>query len=234
LMTAAVPLTAQESIDQTGAGPIRRTMMREAIRLAAESAAVDAAQLAGGSTNTDWSRVRKLEPGTEITVRIRGSQAGNRSFVSADEVGLTVLNLTDPTLPSAVKAVLREMASKNPGYLTGEREGGVLSGDVRVEREGIFVKNQKTADLRQLLERIPRAEVAEIVRPGRLPTDSWFKRHPAATGALVGLAIGLPIGFTCGEGCPFTAPMFGAGLGAAVGGLAGPHGGMQAVIYRAP
>ena len=48
----------------------------------------------------NWSRVRKLEPGSEITVTIGSSQPVQQLFVSADDSVLTVLNLTGPASPA--------------------------------------------------------------------------------------------------------------------------------------
>ena len=59
---------------------------------------------------SDWSRLRKLAPGTELIVTIRGSLPGDRYAVAWDASALTVLNLAAPTLPAVAKDVLREVA----------------------------------------------------------------------------------------------------------------------------
>jgi hypothetical protein len=76
LITSALPVTAHERVDRT-AGPISRAITIEAARLAAEPAVVDANQQAGASTNADWSRVRKLEPGMEIMVTAKAHSLAN-------------------------------------------------------------------------------------------------------------------------------------------------------------
>jgi hypothetical protein len=75
----------------------------------------------GGSAEAEWAHVRKLEPGRDITLTISGSQPANRVFLSADESYLTVLNLTDPTLPATAARALREIASQHPEYFDGAR-----------------------------------------------------------------------------------------------------------------
>ena len=242
LMASARPVTAQERIDRT-AGPISRAMTLEAVRLAAEPTVVDAEQAAGASTNGDWSHVRKLEPGTEITVTANGSQSGKRYVLSIDESAITVLNLANPSLPVAATEVLRDLASHNPGHFIDAQKGGttfLLDKNVRLGSEGVFLADQKIADLGQIVERTRRTDVVEIRRaPAR--------RHPAAWGALVGGAagvIGMAIashGSLCGsDGCIAGDLMavfgaIGAGAGAGIGAAIGAfHRQTEEVIYRAP
>jgi len=47
--------------------------------------------------------VRKLVPGTEIIVTVRGSPPAQRDVVAGDEVDLTVLKVADPTLLRAAR-----------------------------------------------------------------------------------------------------------------------------------
>jgi hypothetical protein len=205
LMTS-LPVTAQERIDRT-AGPIRRAIALEAVRLAAEPAVVDAGQQAKESTNADWSRVRKLEPGTEIMVTANGSQPGKCYILSADEFGITVLNLTDSALPAAVSEVLRDLASHNPAHFTNALKGGTFLFDknMRLGSEGVFVADQKVVGLEQIVGRIRRRDVTEIIKRGTPPSNSWANRHPAATGALIGAASGIATAFAVVRGggvCP--------------------------------
>jgi hypothetical protein len=109
LMASAMPVTAQESIDQTGAGPIRRTMMREAVRLAAESAATEAQEVRA-SANAGWSSVRRLAPGTEITLTAKNRMPGIRYVLSADDSMLTIVDLTSPSLLPDAKQRLQRLA----------------------------------------------------------------------------------------------------------------------------
>lgn len=60
--------------------------------------------------NRDWSRVRKLAPGTEINLTVQGSEPAKRIFVQADESTLTVLKPDAALPPDAV----RRIASNHP------------------------------------------------------------------------------------------------------------------------
>ena len=213
-------------------GPIARIVTREAVRLALTQQSEP--------SDVGWSRVRKLEPGTEITVTVRGSQAGKRTFVSADESGLTVLDLAHSTLPAAATRVLRDMASNHPGYLTGAETAEFVDRDVRVGPDGVFVADQRVADLAQIVEKTARTDVVEV-------RSESARRHPAAWGALIGAAVGAAvegasIGGGCGsDGCYGNLLMalfagIGAGAGAGIGAAIGAfrRKTQDDVIYRVP
>lgn len=152
----ALPVAAQQNARTVG--PIARSITREAARVATvqQSKPVD----------SEWLRVRKLAPGMEIIVTVKGSPPAQRYFVAGNESELTVLTLTDPGLPPAVRDVLREMASNHPGYFPAAQKGGtfLLEKNLRVAPDGVFVADRKVADLRQVVEQIDRHDVAEIRR----------------------------------------------------------------------
>ena len=107
-----------------------------------------------------------VAPGSEIIVTVRDSPAG-RQYVALvdDESEITVLRLTDPGLPHAVRDVLREMASTHPGYLAAAgRRGWFVYGNVRVAPDGVFVADRKVIDLGEVIEHIARADVVAITR----------------------------------------------------------------------
>src|SRR5262245_13283002 len=86
LMTSVLPATAQSvvrPIEPNGA--LAGAIARESHRLALDPQ-VD-------PTERQWSRVRKLEPGREIIVTAGGTPLAERTFVAADDLSLTVLNL---------------------------------------------------------------------------------------------------------------------------------------------
>ena len=134
---------------------------------------------AGASANTNWywSRVRRLEPGTEIMVTANASRSGKRFVLSADESSMTVLNLTDAALPLAVRDVLRDR-SRHPEYFTAAQRGEtlLLGENVRLTGAGVFVADQKVVDLSQMVESIPRADLEAgatvIVARTGMPTDA--------------------------------------------------------------
>ena len=234
LVGSTMPLAAQERLIEPTSGPIARAAKREAARLALASQA-DAA-------DANWSRVRKLAPGTAITLTIRSAPAARRYLVSADESGIAVLNVADPTLPPAVRRVLLDTASNHSDYFAGAQNGGrfLLDNDVSLVSDGVFVAGQKVADLGLVVEKTARTDVVEV-------RGESARRHPAAWGALIGAAIGagvegVSIGAGCGsDGCYGNLLMAlfagigagaGAGIGAAIG--ASRHKTEDNVIYRAP
>jgi hypothetical protein len=239
LMTSALPLTAQERIDRTAAGPISRAMTLDAVRLAAEPAAVDAGQRAGKSTNADWSRVRKLEPGTEITVTANGSQPSKRNVLSADEAGITVLNLADPTLPAAGREVLRDVASTHPEYFPAAKQGRqfILEKSVRMGPDGVFVADLRVAGLDQIAQTLARTDVVEIdAKIGSAGHKTLGTVLGVFGGAFLGMlckGTGIGSGDSPGLGCAYLL----APIGAVAGGLAGRYAftrKTEVVIYRAP
>ena len=121
-VASALPVTTQAQDERprvmelrgSAASPgfLARAMTREAVLLAAEDlapSAVEGLRLGGKSRQSDWSRVRGLE-GEEIILTIDGAPPGKRTVVrgTVNDVGLTVLNLTDPAIPAAVTTVLAD------------------------------------------------------------------------------------------------------------------------------
>ena len=153
LIGSALPVAAQQNTPTVS--PIARSITREAARFAT---------VQQSTLDSEWSRVRKLAPGSELIVTVKGSPPAQRYFVAGDESDLTVLTLTDPALPAAVRDVLRDMASNHPEYFPAAQKGGtfVLEKNVRVAPDGVFLADRKVADLPQVLEQIGRHDVAEI------------------------------------------------------------------------
>jgi hypothetical protein len=235
LMASALPVTAQEGIDTTAA-PIGRAIWRETARLAAEPVLVDASQQAGEATNAEWSRVRRLEPGTEIMVTANGSPPSERYVLSTDESGITILNLADATLPAGASQVLRHLAERNPAHFTDAQNGGtfLLDKNVRLMSKGVFVADRKVADLGSVVATIARADIVEIAGIRR-------SRNVLA-GTLYGVAAGGVFGYVvaackpnelCFQGA---VTLLMAGVGAGVGALVGARIGRRkvTVIYRVP
>ena len=185
LVGAALPMAAQEQTHQA-AGPLARAITREAVRLATESTSSSVLQIA--EPNSNWSRASKLAPGTEIVVTVRTSQPGKRYFVQADESELTVLNLSNPTLPAAATRVLRDIASNHREYFERAEKGGTfLLDNVRLVPDGVFVADRKVADLGQIIEAIARNDVVEIRGAGTT-------RGGSVAGAVIGAGGGFLLG----------------------------------------
>ena len=234
-VTSARPVMAQERVTSLEPpGPLARAMTHEAVRLAAagESTASSADAVQEGDkpvADSNWSRVRKLAPGTEITVLVKGYLP--RYFVAGDESTLTVLNVTDPTLPRAARDVLRDVVSKHPEDFRAaqQHETFVMPKNVRVGPDGVFVADRKVADLGQVIENIARTDIAEIRRGLGFRSPSWRERARVTAGGVLGGVAGFfaggLIGFVIDEGLnpckPHTGDCY-AGLGGAlIGSVAG-------------
>jgi hypothetical protein len=139
-------------------------------------------------SESDWSRVGELSPSAEIVLARRGSQAATRRFVSADDAGVTVLNLTDPSLPAVVTRVLRDMASQRPESFAAMRSSGETfgQGDVRIGGGGLFVDGRRITAFENVVERVARNDVGEIFGP------------VVARGSVAGAVLGGWIGFAAG------------------------------------
>lgn len=150
-------------------GPIALAAAREATRLAdaTEPTSPDSKTVpesARPAPGFDWSRVRALAAGTEIIVTVKGSEPRNRHVVTVNDSELTVLNVTDPTLPAASTSVLRVVAARRPEVLAAAQRGEtfLMEKNVRIAQEGVFVADRKVAALTQVVERIGRHDVTEI------------------------------------------------------------------------
>jgi hypothetical protein len=154
--------------------------------------------------------------------------------LSADESGITILNLADPTLPARVREVLRHVAERNPAHFTDAQKGGtfLLDKNVRLISEGVFVADRKVADLGSLVDTVARADIVEIA--------GIMRSRNVLRGTLIGAAAGGVIGYLAGACKPNelcfqgAATLLMAGVGAGVGALVGARIVRQkvTVIYR--
>lgn len=230
---STVPLAAQAGTESTP-GPIAQAIEQQAVgfRVDPETGLVD----------SQWSRVRRLPPGTEIIVTTRQGPPDVRYVVRADESWLTVLKLADPSRLAAAGALLRAVAADHPDYFSAAQHGGtfLFEGNVRFGPDGVFVDARKVADLGEVVTNIARSDVIEIrsLKKGR---GVW-----GHLGALGGFFVGaMSGGLVASFACQATAGRdrcdTGAFLtGAVVGGIAGAGYGLRAssretedVIYRA-
>lgn len=185
----------------------------------------------GTAREDDWSRVRMLKPGAEITIAVRGSDLIRRSVVQAEATHITVLNLTDLALPQKLARVLMNAASTHPETFT--RRGALIDGDVSVGPLGIFLRGQKVAEVRDVVETIARDDIAEITiwRKGRGLLGHLGLLGGYFVGGLAGGYVGAVL-CRCDSG--FMAGMLPAGI---VGGIAGYRASVREsgeVIYRTP
>jgi hypothetical protein len=227
-----LPLTAQEPLD-THAGPITRTITREAVRLTEESVVVDGDDEAAPSTSTDWPRVRRLKPGTAVIVTTRRLPGRQRYVISAAESGMTVLNVADPTLPGAARRMLIDIAANHPEYFEDALNGGTVlirDTNVRLARDGVFAGNRRIGSLEQLAETIARRDIVEIALPGRERSELGITVLTFA-GIFIGLTSATAVAY-CAPRCSGL-PFYMLSIGVPVGGYFAFRGTTPEVVYRA-
>lgn len=236
LVLSAVPAAAESGIAST-AGPITRAIAREGSRLAM-------APQVGNPSESDWARVRQLPSSTEVNLTLRGLQVGGiRYVVLSSDHDVTVLNLTNSTVPRAAKSVLLDVARHHPTYFAATQVGDafLLDKNARIGRAGVFVADQKIADFADLVERIERADVLQVEGP--------IRSRGSVAGAVMGVGGGLLIGTLafvfqgfrddCSSGCNTSNALVVMGLvglpvaGGILGYRLSSHE-TPGVIYRAP
>jgi hypothetical protein len=141
--------------------------------------------LAGVSVESDWSRVRELEPSAEIVVTLQGVASIIRYFLAADDSRLVALNLI-PSLPDAAARTLRHMAATPERLLAVEKTGSVEQGAVRISRDGVLVDRRRVAAYNEVVVTIPRDSVLRIEGP------------VVARGSVGGSLLGAWLGFAVG------------------------------------
>jgi hypothetical protein len=138
-------------------------------------------------SESDWSRVGRLQPAAEITVTLRGASPVPRYFVTADDSTLVVLNLTLASLPSSAAHSLRDMAAQHPDHvLAAQKTGAFRQNNVQIGRDGIFVSDRKIAELDEIVESVPRDRVRQIIGP--------VVARGSAAGTLIGGWLGFAVG----------------------------------------
>jgi len=104
-------------------------------------------------------RAKKLDPGTRVTITVSGAPPVERYFVLIDTVELVVLKLDAPGLP---KRRLLNMAIDNAAWMAATYRTVYKDNDIRVGPEGVFVKDKKVADLKDVVERIPCDKLVDV------------------------------------------------------------------------
>ena len=190
-------------------------------------------EVSGGriESESDWSRVGRLQAAAEITVTPKRASPVRRYFVTADDSRLVVLNLAVASLPSSAAHTLRDMAAQHPDHiLAAQKTGAFRQNNVRVGRDGVFVSDRKIAELDEIVESVPRDHVREIIGP------------VVARGSAAGTLIGGWLGFAVGAvpalgGAPAVVGWLGALGSIATGGYLGCRLSSHettGIIYRAP
>ena len=108
----------------------------------------------------DWQKAQTLKPGTEVVLTVTGAQPAKVRFLYADETALLTLKPTAPKLPGGVEKLLFSVGSEWPGIFN---TGATYSSErLRVSQDGIFDRDQKLADLADVVQQTPRAGVQQI------------------------------------------------------------------------
>jgi len=108
-----------------------------------------------------WKRIQRFDPGTRVKVTIGSAMPVERYFVQLNDTELIVLNLTADNLP---KRQLLNMAVDNPAWIAGTSKTTYRDNNLRIGPDGLFVKDQKVADLNQVVEHIPRGRVTSLAK----------------------------------------------------------------------
>lgn len=108
---------------------------------------------------TVYKRAKQLAPGMRVTVTVTGATPVERYFVLIDTVELVVLKLDAPGIP---KRRLLGMAIDNAAWMAATYRTIYKDNDVRVGPEGVFVKDRKVCELKDVVERIPREKVIAL------------------------------------------------------------------------
>lgn len=166
-------------------------------------------------SRTDWVAVIRLRPGGEIIVTVKGAPAATRRLLRADAEGMTVLDLSDPKLPKDVRSAFLDLADRPFTLLAAQTAEQQLSRRVRATPAGVFLAEQRVAELAQVIRPIPREEMVDV-RVRRKHVGSHVRR-----GLLIGAAIGAGLGAAIGASDEFDEPLPMMGAGALFGGVYG-------------
>jgi hypothetical protein len=177
ILNSAIPVSSQERSEPTD-NPIHWPAMRESVR----PCATQQHEPAG-----IWSRLGRLEPGTAITVTVQGATPSKRYIVSTNEANLILLDLTHQGLPRAAARILRDMATSHPEYFASVEAQVFMERDLRIGPSGVFLADQKVADLGQVVERISRTDI-------ETGTSIAVTSPELPKGAKVALGVGIGVG----------------------------------------
>lgn len=179
----------------------------------------------------DWSRVLALPAATPVLMTVRGTEPRARWIVHVDDSSLTILDLSDPTVPGSAARALLTMAKDRPESLVALVRGGTFQREnVRIGRDGVFVGSRQVARFDQVIESIARGTVLEIRGP--------VVARGSVLGGVVGAWLGFSVGVVPGLGGAPVGAAWAALVGStAMGGFLGSHWSshkVEGLIYRAP
>jgi hypothetical protein len=183
--------------------------------------------------SSDWSVVEQLPAGALVHVRFKGSIDRRAGYViHADDAFISLLTFEAVSVSENLQKIVLDIATNHPSFLSNPTpRASFASGDVRLAADGIFVGQQRIAELADVTIRVPKDQVAEI--SGLVRTR----------GSLVGLTVGIAVGFGAGfllahalRGCECPPLGFWVATSAGAGGVGGLFTGgrtVERVVYRA-
>jgi len=108
-----------------------------------------------------WKRLQRLDVGTRLKITVGTPEAVERYFVQLNDSEIIVLNLTGKNLP---RRQLLRMAADNPGWIADTSKTTYRDNSLRIGPDGLFVKDQKVAELADIVERVPRDRITSITK----------------------------------------------------------------------
>jgi hypothetical protein len=189
------------------------------------------------AARSDWQRVVAIEAKTTIRLIVVGDAQVEREFVSANGAGMTVLNLSLPSLPKRVKHVLKDTAKEHPERFDPAHAPLEVGDDFVMSSDGVFLSGRRVAATEDVVIRIPRDRVVEVSRKKMSSFEArvWTTGAGWFLGFLAGLGIGKAVGGSQGAAI---GGAVGTGAGVVVGlwrgGWRGRSANVKTVIYRAP
>jgi hypothetical protein len=126
-----------------------------------------------------WEKAQKLTAGKEILLTITGGQPTTVRFLFADNATLVTRKAGTPPLARNIEQTLLQVGPKWRSVLDGYP---VTVDRVRVSRDGIFDGARRVADLGDVIQETPRADVLSIADP------SPHRHSNALRNFLIGLA----------------------------------------------
>ncbi len=159
------------------AGPIGRSALAEAFRLAADPRIQPVGER--------WRAVREIEPGSSIEITTRAGRI-TRVFVAADDSSMIVLRLALPGISERSASRLTDLAASHPDVFVNAAAGLNQRADrIRLEDGVAIVDGVNAATINELIEAVPARDVVVVSRSIRRGSGA-----AAAFGTIGGIYLG--------------------------------------------
>jgi hypothetical protein len=193
LFLGASPLAAQT---QTDLGPIHRAIAHETSRLALEQRE--------NHSDSAWRRAVALGAGKQMNVTDREGRVLTGYVAIGGDASLLVVRPDGAPIPAEALRALKTLAAQHTEYFSDARRNGavyVLGDSTRIEAAGIFVGDQKVAELDAVVATIACADVRKIAITEYRSSPGWVAAGTAG-GVFAGLLTSLALAYQpCGGSC---------------------------------